>query len=127
MKFAAVKVSVVSSVPLTPIAASVGASFTAVTVIVKVCGALAFVPPLATPPLSWAMTVTVAVPLELAAGVKVSVPDALTAGWTLNSPLLLFVTVKLTVCVDSSTGPAEMLVAKFATDCAPASSVKLRS
>jgi hypothetical protein len=36
VKFAAVKVSVVSSVPLTAIAASVGASFTAVTVIVPV-------------------------------------------------------------------------------------------
>ena len=57
-----------------------GASFTAVTVMVKVCAALVSTPLLAVLPLSSAMTVTVAVPLELAAGVKVSVPAALIAG-----------------------------------------------
>jgi hypothetical protein len=46
-----------------------GASFTAVTVIVNVCVALASMPPLAVPPLSLSCTVMVAVPLALAAGV----------------------------------------------------------
>ena len=46
-----------------------GASLTAVTVIVKVCAALVSTPPLAVPPLSCSVTVTVAVPLALAAGV----------------------------------------------------------
>ena len=126
MKSAAVNVSVVSSVPLTPIAASVGASLTAVTVIVKVCAALVSTPG-EVPPLSTAKPVTVATPLALAAGVKVRVPAVLMAGWTLNSALLLFVTVKLTVCADSFAGPAEMLVAKLATVCAPASSSRLMS
>ena len=57
-----------------------GASLTAVTVIVKVCVALVSTPPLAVPPLSWIVTVTVAVPTAFAAGVKVSVPVGLTAG-----------------------------------------------
>ena len=52
VKFAAVNVSVVSSVPLTPMAANVGASFTGVTVMVKVCAALVSTPLLAVPPLS---------------------------------------------------------------------------
>ena len=46
-----------------------GASLTAVTVIVKVCVALVSTPPLAVPPSSVIVTVTVAVPLALAAGV----------------------------------------------------------
>ena len=46
-----------------------GASFTGVTVMVKVCAALPLVPPLAEPPVSCNCTVTMAVPLELAAGV----------------------------------------------------------
>ncbi len=46
-----------------------GASFTAVTVIVNVCAALVSTPPLAVPPSSWILTVTVAEPLALAAGV----------------------------------------------------------
>ena len=50
-------------------------------------------PPLAVPPLSWATTVTVALPKALAAGVKVSVPLVLIAGWALKRLLLLFVTV----------------------------------
>ena len=54
--------------------------------------------------------------MEFAAGVKVSMPAALLAGCTLKNALLLFVTVKLTVCANSSTGPAEMLVTKLATD-----------
>ena len=93
---------------------AVGASFTGVTVIVKVCAALVATPPLAVPPESAATTVTVAVPLAFAAGVKVSVPLALIAGCTLKRALALFVTVKLTVCVDSFVGPELMAVATFA-------------
>ena len=82
---------------------------------VKVCSALVFTPPLVVPSLSCATTVTVTEPFALAAGVKVSVPLAAIAGCTLNSALLVFVTVKATVCVASSVPPpAEMLVAKFA-------------
>ena len=46
-----------------------GASLTAVTVIVKVCGADVSTPPLAVPPLSESVSVIVAVPLALGAGV----------------------------------------------------------
>ena len=46
-----------------------GTSFTAVTVIVKVCGPLVSTPPFAVPPSSWMRTVTVAEPAALAAGV----------------------------------------------------------
>jgi hypothetical protein len=46
-----------------------GASFIAVTVIVKVCALLVSEPPLATPPSSLSTTVSVAEPLALAAGV----------------------------------------------------------
>src|SRR6516225_5734194 len=53
------------SAPLTKL----GASFTGVTVIVNVCGALVSTPPLAVPPSSWARTVTVAHPLASGAGV----------------------------------------------------------
>ncbi len=64
-----------------------GASFTAVTVRVKV---FVFVstPAFAVPPLSCAITVTVAEPLALVAGVKVSVPSAAMAGWVEKSPVL---------------------------------------
>ena len=46
-----------------------GASLTAVTVMVKVCGADVSTPPFAVPPLSVSCTRDVAVPLALAAGV----------------------------------------------------------
>ena len=59
MKFASVNVSVVSSVPLTPIAASVGASFTAVRFTVKLAVGVA-VP-------SLTVTVNVSVVLALSA------------------------------------------------------------
>jgi hypothetical protein len=84
-------------------------------------------PPLAVRPVSWAVTVTVAVPLAFVAVVKVSVPAAPIAGWALKRELLLFVTVKLTVWADSSAGPAEMLVAKPLWLCAPASSATVRA
>ena len=106
---------------------SVGASFDAISVIINVCAALVATPPLAVPPVSWAITVTVAVPLAFAAGVKVSVPPALMAGWALKRALVVFVTVKLTVCADSSAGPAEMLAAKPLWVCAPASSATVRT
>ena len=46
-----------------------GASLTAATAIVKVCAALVSTPPSATPPLSCARTVTVALPFAFGAGV----------------------------------------------------------
>ncbi len=73
-----------------------GASFTGVTLIVKVCAALVSMPPLAVPPSSCARTVTVAEPFALRAGVNVNVPFAATAGCAENSPLLSLVTMKST-------------------------------
>ena len=46
-----------------------GASLTAVTAMLKVCAAEVSTPPLAVPPLSWACTVTTALPSALAASV----------------------------------------------------------
>src|SRR5829696_10070882 len=85
------------------------------TVMVNSCVALVSFPPLAVPPLSWANTVTVAVPKALGAGVKVSVPPEEIAGWTENRALLLLVTWKVTVWPASSAGPGEMLVAHVAS------------
>ena len=100
--------STVSSTPTV----NVGASFTAVTVIVIVCGTLVSSPPFATPPLSWSLTETVAVPLALAAGVYVRSPlDGSTAGWTLNRALLSFVTMKFRTWPESP-APSLMLVAQ---------------
>lgn len=59
-------------------------SATGVTVMVKVCGALVSTPPLAVRPVSYAVTVTVALPLAFNAEVKVSVPSAARAGWALR-------------------------------------------
>ena len=50
-------------------ALKLGASLTDWIVIVKVCGALVSVPPFAVPPVSCAVTVTVATPFALTAGV----------------------------------------------------------
>src|SRR5437870_2600185 len=44
------------------------------------------------------------------------------AGWVENRALLSLLTVKLTVCPDSSAGPREIAVAQFTTVCAAASS-----
>ncbi len=98
----------VNTVPPPPTSSvKLGASFTAVTVMVKVLVLLS-TPPLAVPPLSCTMTVTVATPLELAAGVKVSVPELSIAGGALKSvALLLFTDTTLTVCMASSGGPGE--------------------
>src|SRR5665213_1023942 len=92
---------------------NVGGWFTNPTEIVNVCGALVLCPPLAVPPLSTAITVTVAIPLELAVGVKVSVPLAAIDGCPENKALLLFVTVNDTDCDASSGGPGLMFVRKL--------------
>ena len=85
-----------------------------VVVMANVCAALVFTPPLAVPPSSCATTVIVAVPV-VGPAVNVSVPLLLMAGCTAKSALLVFVTMKLTVCEDSF-GPGEMLVAKALLD-----------
>src|SRR5262245_25018140 len=105
-----------------PELSNTGASLTALTVIVKVCGALVSWPPLAVPPLSCRRTVTVALPFAFAAGVYVSVPVADTAGNTPNNASLLVETRNVSVCPFSSAGPREIFVAQFGTVCAPASS-----
>src|SRR5690349_13231113 len=84
-----------------------GGSLTAFTVMVKVWPALVSTPPLAVPPLSCATTVTTAVPFASGAGVNVSTPEGETAGCDAKSALLLLVAVKVTLCDDSSGGPAE--------------------
>src|SRR5207237_88126 len=101
-----------------------GGSLTAVTVMVKVCGALVSLPPLAVPPSSLAMTVTWATPLASAAVWNVSVPLASSAGRAANRASLSVVRVNVTVwpAATSSGGPARMLVAQLATDRGPASS-----
>src|SRR5665213_2067544 len=91
---------------------NVGGWFTNCTVIVNVCGALVFWPPLAVPPLSTAITVTVATPFELAVGVNVNVPVGLMAGCTANRALLLLLTMSVTDCAASSGGPGLMFVRK---------------
>ena len=93
---------------------TVGALFTASTVILKVCTALVSTPLFAVPPLSRPATLIIATPLELTAGVKVTVPFAATAGWLLKSPLLLLETMNATVSPDSFAGPVTMFVARLA-------------
>ena len=97
-----------------------GALLTAVTVIVKVCGAEVSTPPLATPPLSDKVSVIVAAPAMPGARVYVSVPLVATAGPALKSAaLVLPVTLKVSVWAASSAGPALIAVAHPATECAP--------
>ena len=88
-----------------------GVSFTAFTVISKVWLGEVSSPPLAVPPLSDRLTVTVALPLALAAGVNVNCPVAPMLGWLANRPLLSLETLKLRVC-DVSGSPSLMLVAQ---------------
>ena len=99
-------VHVAPAAPVAPAgSAKLGASFTGVIVMVRVFVVLS-TPPLAVPPLSWAMTVTVALPLAFAAGVKVSVPPALRVGWLLKSAVLLLFTTRLVMLwLDSLAGP----------------------
>ena len=63
----------------------------------EVCAALVSTPPLATPPLSCSITVTVTTPKAFAAGVNVSTPAGEIAGWALNRALLLLLTMKSSV------------------------------
>ena len=93
----------------------VGASFTASTVMVNVLVLLSE-PPSAMPPLSCAITVTVAAPKVLAAGVNVSVPLSATLGGTLNNAALsLLVVTLVTLWPDSFAEPA-VKVAKPLTE-----------
>ena len=106
------------TVPLAKV--MLGASFTGTRVMVKVLVARS-TPPLAVPPESCTMTVTVAEPLAFAAGVKVRVPPV-SAGATLKSEGLSLVTERpLRVCADSFAGPT-LKVAKPVTLAAPLSS-----
>src|ERR1044072_1727548 len=86
----------------------------------NVCAAEVFCPLFRVPPLSWARRVTSAVPPPFSAGVEVRGPFELTAGGTLNKPLLLLLTRKLTIWPVSFDGPGKMFVAQLATVCAPA-------
>src|SRR5438094_382562 len=62
-----VSLSLPAALPILAPAVKLGASFTGVTVMVKVCAALPLVPPLAEPPSSCNCTVIVGTPLDLAA------------------------------------------------------------
>ena len=75
---------------------NVGGWLTGKTVIVKVCGALWLVPPLAVPPVFIATTVTVARPLEKVVPVKVSVPFVSIIGCAENRFELLLLTINVT-------------------------------
>ncbi len=90
--------------------------------ILNVRDTLVSTPPLATPPLSFATTVTVATPFAFAAEVNVSVPFEATAGCAEKSPALSLPTTNETVCDDSSAGPGVIALAQPATLCAPTSS-----
>ena len=88
---------------------------TASTVMVNVLVLLSE-PPSAMPPLSCAITVTVAAPKVLAAGVNVSVPLSATLGGTLNNAALsLLVVTLVTLWPDSFAEPA-VKVAKPLTE-----------
>src|SRR5262245_9616414 len=100
-----------------------GVSGTPVMLMVNVCGAEVFTPPLSVLPLSISTTVIWAEPKAFGAEVKVSVPLESIAGAELNNPgFVLFVTLNVKVCPDSSGGPGEMVFAKPGIVCGPASS-----
>ncbi len=91
--------------PATGGSLKLGASFTGVTVMLKVF-VLRSMPPSAVPPLSCTSTDTVAEPKALVAGVKVSVPPTSIVGWTLNSAVLLLTTLNpRIVSLPSFAGP----------------------
>jgi hypothetical protein len=90
----------------------VGASLTSLTLMVKVCSAVVSFPSFSIPPLSFSLTVTVAVPLLLSLDLKVRLPSGVIVGWFSNKSLLSLVTSKLRVCSASSTGPLERLLAQ---------------
>ncbi len=96
-----------------------GTWFTWVTVITNVCVALVSTPLFRTPPLSWSLTETVALPLRFATAVKVRVPVGEIWGWAEKRALASLVTMKLRVWPDSR-GPSLIAVAQPVNDCAPA-------
>ena len=86
-------------------ASTVGASLTAVTVIVKATLVVSL-PPRAVPPLSATVTVAVVEPKAFGFGWKVSVPAGLTAGGDVNSEASAVVVDTVTAWPASSAGPA---------------------
>src|ERR1051325_9175172 len=101
---------------------NVGASLMEVMVMRNVWGGGVTPPPLAVPPLSWRVTVTVTLPFSSGAGVKLSVPVGLSEGCTEKRLGLVFVNVKVKTWLDSFAGPGEMEVAQLLTIRAPESS-----
>src|SRR5262245_9159814 len=103
-------------------ATKLGASLTAVTVIVKLCGGDVSTPPLTVPPSSFRTSVIVAVPLAFDAEVNVNVPVGDTAGAALKSVgFVLPVTLNVSVW-PVSPGPWLIAGAQLAIVCAPLSS-----
>ncbi len=100
------------------VSVKLGATFTALTLTVKVL-VVRSIPPLAVPPSSCATTVTMELPVVLARAVKVSRPSNVTAGCTRKRAGLLFVVKTFVMVWSDSTG---LNVMKPLTDCAPASS-----
>src|SRR5438046_1508693 len=86
------------------------------------CTADVSTPPFAVPPLSWICTETIAVPNASGAEVNVKLPLASTAGCALKSALLLFVTLNVSVCPDSSAGPLLTALSQPSTVCSAPSS-----
>src|SRR5207245_5420600 len=81
---------------------------------VNVCGGDVSTPPLAVPPMSFRTSVTTEDPDVFGLGVNVSVPFELSSGPIENSPgFVKSVTLKFTVCPDSSGGPGEIAVAQL--------------
>ena len=76
-------------------------------------------PPLAVPPSSDRLTVTVAAPIASTADVYVRLPAALMAGWLEKRPLLLLDTLKVSDWAASSAGPSLSAVAHPFTVWAP--------
>ena len=96
-------------------------------VITKVCSALSWVPPLASPPLSRSRTRTSAVPNFPGLGVKVRAPLGWMEGATRNNKGLSTVTSNWTFWVASLDGPARMSLAHAVIHCAPWVSKTVRS
>src|SRR5438876_9920151 len=104
-----------------------GASLTAMTSIVKLCGALVSAPPFAVPPSSCSRTVTCAGPLAFGTAVNVSVPVGLIAGGAENSPALSDETMKSSDCDASLALPGPIAVAHPTAVCGPTSSMMVTS
>ena len=91
--------------------------------IVKDWFALVSMPPLAVPPSSERLMVTVVEPYASAATVYVNVPALSMAGWLEKRALLSFDTLNVRVWADSLAGPLLIAVAQLLTVCAPGSSL----